>query len=280
MVIVIQENRSPDNLFYADQNLVSYGAHVHPINPLCFGTSTPLTGVTLGAFCFDPDHSHIRPGIGKFPYPPTWSNEYDSGKMDGACTNYVDCEYCPGGTKTSCPSPTAVPPNPQYTYASNSDGVLSPYFQIAEQYGFANYMFQTNQGPSFPAHQFLFSGTSAPEQYNTNDSFYQWFAAENELPPWRPLAVRRLLPQTIQSMRCRLTLRVTNRQNSQWISTIAIPAIATPLWPPCSTPAIQESPGDIIRRTLVFGTHLSASMTSVNPRPLSVPVASVPARIG
>jgi hypothetical protein len=38
-------------------------------------------------------------------------------------------------------------------------------------------MFQTNQGPSFPAHQFLLSGTSAP----TEDplGFYNYFAAEN-----------------------------------------------------------------------------------------------------
>src|SRR5260370_2046822 len=38
-------------------------------------------------------------------------------------------------------------------------------------------MFQTNQGPSFPAHQFLFSGTSAPTAYPTQ--FFDWFAAEN-----------------------------------------------------------------------------------------------------
>jgi phospholipase C len=33
---------------------------------------------------------------------------------------------------------------------------------MAEQYVFADRMFQTNQGPSFPAHQFIISGTSAP----------------------------------------------------------------------------------------------------------------------
>ena len=46
-------------------------------------------------------------------------------------------------------------------------GILDPYFQLAEQYGFANYMFQTNQGPSYSAHQFLFSGTAAPIAYPT-----------------------------------------------------------------------------------------------------------------
>ncbi len=31
---------------------------------------------------------------------------------------------------------------------------------MAEQYGFADRMFQTNEGPSFPAHQYILSGTS------------------------------------------------------------------------------------------------------------------------
>jgi phospholipase C len=44
---------------------------------------------------------------------------------------------------------------------------------MAEQYTFANRMFQTNQGPSFPAHQFIISGTSAP---STGSNL---FAAEN-----------------------------------------------------------------------------------------------------
>jgi phospholipase C len=39
---------------------------------------------------------------------------------------------------------------------------VQPYFQLAEQYTFGDRMFQTNQGPSFPAHQFIISGTSAP----------------------------------------------------------------------------------------------------------------------
>ncbi len=48
---------------------------------------------------------------------------------------------------------------------TNYDGkpgyLLDPYLTFAEQYGWANFMYQTNQGPSYPAHQFIFSGTSA-----------------------------------------------------------------------------------------------------------------------
>jgi phospholipase C len=56
---------------------------------------------------------------------------------------------------------------------------MNPYFDIATQYGFANYMFQTNQGPSFPAHLFLFGGTSAP---TAEDDAQGIFAAENSFP--------------------------------------------------------------------------------------------------
>jgi phospholipase C len=66
-----------------------------------------------------------------------------------------------------------APPNPQFKFVDNSAGLVQPYFDIARNYGFANRMFQTNQGPSFPAHQFLFGGTSAP----VTDTAL--FAAEN-----------------------------------------------------------------------------------------------------
>jgi hypothetical protein len=62
------------------------------------------------------------------------------------------------------------------------------YFQIAQQYGYANYFFQTNQGPSFEAHQFLFTGSSAPtnpsdlttctDSKGNSYPCYEWFAAE------------------------------------------------------------------------------------------------------
>jgi hypothetical protein len=56
------------------------------------------------------------------------------------------------------------PPNPQFKYVDNSTGILNPYLTLATQCGWANFMFQTNQGPSLPAHQFIFGGTSAPSR--------------------------------------------------------------------------------------------------------------------
>jgi len=58
------------------------------------------------------------------------------------------------------------PSQPQFRFVANpivgTHRLLDPYLMLATQYGWANYMFQTNQGPSFPAHQFIFGGTSAP----------------------------------------------------------------------------------------------------------------------
>ena len=54
---------------------------------------------------------------------------------------------------------------------------VQPYIDIASNYGFANYMFATNQGPSLPAHHFLLSGTSAPTAPGEDDSLY--FVADN-----------------------------------------------------------------------------------------------------
>ena len=68
----------------------------------------------------------------------------------------------------------------QDTYVPDYD--VNPYFQIASHYGFANFMFQTNEGPSFPAHMFLFSGTSAPTVNQVGDVDASWFVSGNSDP--------------------------------------------------------------------------------------------------
>ena len=85
--------------------------------------------------------------------------------MDGF--NHVGVA-CDAGA-TGCPGPAY----PTYAYVQYKD--VAPYFQIAAQYSYANYMFQTNQGPSFPSHQFTFGGTSQPG-VGTEPT---WFVAEN-----------------------------------------------------------------------------------------------------
>lgn len=79
--------------------------------------------------------------------------------MDGADKVAVACPTHPA---TPCP-----PADAQFRYVQPSD--VQPYFQLAERYTFADRMFQTNEGPSFPSHQFIISGTSGPTA--TSDSF-------------------------------------------------------------------------------------------------------------
>jgi phospholipase C len=167
IIVVIQENRTPSNLFLEDQKLIKKGAHLARSGS-CYGVSVPMTPLPLDS-CINPSHSYVS----------GWKPSYDAGKMDGACS--IPADVGKGCVLPPCPN-TKYTVCPEYTYVANTKfdgvhGLLDPYFQLAEQYGFANYMFQTNQGPSFPAHQFLFTGTSAPTAYP--NPYYDWFASEN-----------------------------------------------------------------------------------------------------
>jgi phospholipase C len=141
VVIIFQENRSTDNLFH-DPVLIARGADIASSATNSLGQTVPLTPINLGTQGSDPSSYDLAHFHGAFVAM------YDGGKMDGlnpACAPVASC-----------------PPNFQYRYVKESD--VQPYFTMAEQYTFADRMFQTNQGPSFPAHQFILSGTSAPSE--------------------------------------------------------------------------------------------------------------------
>jgi phospholipase C len=142
VVIIFQENRTPDNLFHGLPN-----ADIADRGPNSKGETIPLTPMPL-VTPYDLDHSHRA-----------FVEMYDDGKMDGADKVALNCGI------PSCPQ------NPQFKYVEPSD--VAPYLQLAEQYTFGDRMFQTNQGPSFPAHQYIIAGTSAPTAHS------DFFAAEN-----------------------------------------------------------------------------------------------------
>jgi phospholipase C len=138
IVIIVQENRTPDQLFGAGPN-----NNCTAENPFETGVDVVNGGPAKGKgtqcnvslplnVTNDPNHEYIA----------GWLPDYDSGAQDGFC-QIVKNGVCL-----------------QYSYVQQSD--VQPYFDLASAYGWANYMFQTNEGPSFPAHQFLFTGTSAP----------------------------------------------------------------------------------------------------------------------
>jgi len=112
---------------------------------------TPPVPVTLKAMPLsgrvDPDHSHNGFNNRCNPNPATLKCRND------------------GAWKTSSPAGTSygyVANTSVTNYDRSAGHLLEPYLMLAKLYGWANYMYQTNQGPSFPAHQFIFTGTSAP----------------------------------------------------------------------------------------------------------------------
>jgi hypothetical protein len=158
VVVIVQENRTPDNLF---QGLCAFGAGCGNASNQYNISSTyvdathkrqPLQPVGL-ATPFDLDHSYGGPIL--------------NGTISG-----FNFEYANRGVATSPGVPVppicapevfgcAIPGNSQFMYVYNSPvtntdgskgGLLDPYLTLATRYGWANRMFQTNQGPSYPAH--------------------------------------------------------------------------------------------------------------------------------
>ncbi|MGO9515531.1 MAG: phospholipase C [Candidatus Korobacteraceae bacterium] len=155
IVIIFQENRTPDNLFQ-DPVLIKNGADIAQSGVNSAGQTITLSPIDLGTAGSNPQNYDLSHAHSAFV------SMYDGGKMDGA-------DLIPCSPAANCP-PDAHP-NPQFMYVNPSD--VQPYFALAEQYTFGDRMFQTNQGPSFPAHQFILAGTSAPTA--TSDLF----ASEN-----------------------------------------------------------------------------------------------------
>src|SRR6267378_4232187 len=159
VVVVVQENRTPDNLFqglcmppYGSSSACGTNRDQYDIQAFGvdrIGQTTPLNQVPLGN-SFDPPHSHAAFESMCHPDPTTGQCRMD------------------GFTSTYCPLKCS------FQYVQPSD--VRPYLTLAQQYGWANAMFQTNQGPSSPAHQFIFGGTSAP---SAADDWKSIFVAEN-----------------------------------------------------------------------------------------------------
>jgi phospholipase C len=153
VVVIFQENRTPDNLFQ-DSVLVGRGADIAQQGMNSSGQTITLAPIDLGTVGSNPQNYDLSHAHSAFVFM------YDGGKMDGA--DKIACSPL-----ASCNEHT----NPQFMYVMQSD--VAPYFALAEQYTFGDRMFQTNQGPSFPAHQFIYGGTSAPTESSP------LFAAEN-----------------------------------------------------------------------------------------------------
>ncbi|MGH9762639.1 MAG: alkaline phosphatase family protein, partial [Blastocatellia bacterium] len=171
VVIIFQENRTPDNLFQ--------GLCVSP-----FGSSTSCSPtLTPGKYDILTDNWHTLNGGTLTPKPVALANTYDLDHSHTAFNNMCDKDpsgVCKmdGASEVHCgpKKGTTCPSNPQFRFVANTNNLLDPYLELATQYGWANAMLQTNQGPSFPAHQFMFGGTSAPSALDDVGGIY---ASEN-----------------------------------------------------------------------------------------------------
>lgn len=134
VVIIVQENRTVDNLF---QKLPGAATQSWGLN--LSGKKVTLQQEPLNA-PYVTEHLHQN-----------FMAEWDTGKMDGFNKEQWKCN----GSASQCPTDGTE----AYAYVPAYD--VKPYYDLAEQYGFGDEMFETNEGPSFPAHQYLVSGTSS-----------------------------------------------------------------------------------------------------------------------
>lgn len=131
VIIILQENRTPDDLF---QGMAAHGADIATQALDSEGQIVDLRRRSL-ATSFDLGHGHS-----------SYTDDCDfqpSGvcKMDGFDKN-LEHRY-------------HMRP---FSYAPQSE--VQPYLDMAVQYVFADRMFQSNQAGSFPAHQYIVSGTA------------------------------------------------------------------------------------------------------------------------
>jgi phospholipase C len=169
VVVIFQENRTPDNLF---QGLCT------PPYGTARSCSTSPTASQYDIQSNNWSNKNSPTGVTQ-PVAVPLANKYDLSHAHSAFVAMCDADAAgacrmDGADNISCSG--RCPQTPQFRFVDNSAGTVNPYLDLATQYGWANYMFQTNQGPSFPAHQFIFGGTSAP---SAADDAAGIFASEN-----------------------------------------------------------------------------------------------------
>ncbi len=182
VVVIFQENRTPDNLFQGLTPLCQIPAGAsglaacsptvtnkcYDISPCGVSNQTganvayPLAPIPLSGST-DPSHAHSAFEDMCDPLPPAYGCQNNGAwKIKPYNDSYA---YVENMTVTN--------------YNGTPGTLLGPYLTFAESYGWGNYVYQTNQGPSFPAHQFMFSGTSA---LTKADDALSYFISENYKP--------------------------------------------------------------------------------------------------
>jgi phospholipase C len=132
VVIIVQENRTPDDLFNGlrGADTVRRGKNSH-------GESVALRPEPLTE-PYDINHLH---------------SAYLVERANGALNGFNE-------VRSACELRKRCPPQEVRAYGYVPRKEVEPYFEMALRYTFGDRTFETNEGPSFPAHQYLISGTS------------------------------------------------------------------------------------------------------------------------
>jgi phospholipase C len=152
VVVIVQENRTVDNLFngYCTAGSPTTCANTVRTDPV---TGTVLSQISMSDTCGG-SHSHNN-----------FVTEYDNGALDG----WPSASY---GCQGSGSLPSGL-----YAYVNPTEVAI--YWQFAQEYAFADNVFQMNEGPSYPAHQYLIAGQSGG--WNSVD---RWAISENAVPSY------------------------------------------------------------------------------------------------
>jgi phospholipase C len=134
IVVLIQENRSFDNLFQGYP-----GANTSPTGLTSTGQTVPLSPVPLEA-PYDIYHQLNE-----------YLLSYDGGRMDGFDGEQVAFYPTP-------PPGYTLPPHPSFGYVPQTETL--PYFNLAHSYVLSDNTFASQLDGSFSAHQYLVAGWS------------------------------------------------------------------------------------------------------------------------
>ncbi|MGA8535176.1 MAG: alkaline phosphatase family protein [Candidatus Tumulicola sp.] len=149
VVVIMQENRSFDNFFhnFPGANGATYG-YGH-------GVKYPLQKIDLALPNQDPIHSHWE-----------FLEDYDKGKNDGFDRQVYQFQTGKGCNDNPENHPKCWIYHTQeiwlklaYSYVPETQ--LAPYWQMAKQYTLGDNTFSSNNGETFPSHQYMIAGQSS-----------------------------------------------------------------------------------------------------------------------
>jgi phospholipase C len=159
VIIIVQENRSLNNLFYgfpgADTTTYGYNSKNEKIELQPVGLDTG----------WDLDHSSYSfyaacNGTGSYPGTDCLMNGFDN-----------EAYYCGNSGEPPCPNK-----NPPYGYVPHAQ--TKPYFFLANHYVLADEMYASNfDASSFISHQYIIAAQS---ESGVNYPYYQWGCSGGE----------------------------------------------------------------------------------------------------